>query len=366
MKSNPVVFPFKPFSRLDARLQKQSYADIETDLATLSVLLPKKIFHNVLSHGKTIEEKIFSIFVNPQIRFGEKSDITQLKKYWLDRISYFTSKKKRLECTILGFPGKAPVPIKTRREMPDFGELTSLHRLYELTRHIRRTYAPGARITIITEGLLGTGIGLSMREAVAYEKYLQKLIKYLHWNGSLRTVPLGKMQKNPAYKKILRSEIRKFRDVFNKKDKQFLAKYTAAYASIFHLVSTRGNADQTVRDAYKAHPKTAQGKRLRTAIAHKAHKATIGYFATLSVRDKLKFLETTVPHFLALTVSPKPYRLSFQLVPATVTLLAHHGIPFGDIIQYRQELLTSQKPYIRVFLTKDTDREPFLYLSYKT
>lgn len=366
MKSNPVVFPFKPFSRLNARLQKQTYADIETDLATLSVLLPKKIFHNVHPHGKTIEEKIFSIFVDPNIRFGKKNDITRVKKFWHDRISYFTNNKKRLECTILGFPGKAPVPIKTRRRMPDFGELTSLHRLHELTRLLRRIYTPGARITIITEGLLGRGIGLSVQEATAYEKYLQRLIKQLHWDDTLRIVPLGKMQKNPTYKKMLRSETRRFHTAYKKKDKKFLAKYTAAYASIFHLVSTRNNTDETVRDAYQGHPKTAQGKRLRTAIARKAHKATIGYFATLSVRDKLKFLETTVPHFLALTVSPKPYRLGFQLVPPTVKLLAHHGIPFGNTIRYRQELLTSQKPYIRVFLTKDTDREPFLYLPYTT
>jgi hypothetical protein len=139
VKPNPYVYSSKDFDNLfDKEIKWQIISKEIITKDKVAEILKNLKQPNVKILGKSIEEKILSIFLDENIRFGDKNLILVKKDYWIDKITYFTTKKLPVRLAILGFPFKMPAKLKTVRTLPDMGELLSLARLLFIANLIKK------------------------------------------------------------------------------------------------------------------------------------------------------------------------------------------------------------------------------------
>jgi Pyoverdine/dityrosine biosynthesis protein len=166
MKSNPVVFPFVEFQDLSNKkiiknLLKPKIIDWKEIKNLLSVM--KKPNLN-LSKRNSVEEKIFDVFLDDNFLFGKKEYVLNYKKRWIEKLNYFTKNQKPIKFTLLGFPFKAPLILKTIRTTPDMGDVLVLNQLKNFVLTIKEIYNPGAIVYIITEGCFGKFTGIRRKK----------------------------------------------------------------------------------------------------------------------------------------------------------------------------------------------------------
>lgn len=374
IKSNPYVYPYTPFFNLS---KKKIFYTKNGKKIINSNQLKDYLKYNQLPalklKGKDLSEKIYSIFLNSNIRFGPKKYITSLKDFWIKKINFYLSKNKSLEFVILGFPFKIPVPLKTDRILPDMGELLSLKRLYDLTQLIKSVYAPGAKITIITEEVFGTLNNMSREEIKKYQDFLKFLVKEFGWNKHLSFFSLDRMEKQvPNFYEEFQNQINELEQKFIFGDKKFLKKYYRAYPSIYHIVNTkRLNLPlEILMDIYNEKKKLKNKiiLRARELIRFYTHVMLIKYISYLTLRDKFDFINRNFPNSLMLSVSPKPYRLGILPVGKDFIRLPYHGVVVFDeknkkfSIEYLIDLKRQGWSIEEVYYAKDKENKPFFYI----
>jgi hypothetical protein len=93
VKPNPYVYSSKDFDNLFNKEIKWQIIGKEIITKDKVAKILKNLKQpNVKILGKSIEEKILSIFLDENIRFGDKNLILDKKDYWIDKITYFTTK----------------------------------------------------------------------------------------------------------------------------------------------------------------------------------------------------------------------------------------------------------------------------------
>lgn len=322
--------------------------------------------------GATAAEKIFSFFLNPRVRFGPVEFIRSERQYWLDKFNYFIARREPLQFTLLGFPFKMAVPLKTDRALPDMGEVLALGRLNLIARAIRGVYEPGAVITVFTEGGLGRSAGIAPAVWRKYDRRLRELAGVLGFGEAIRIRKLSGMERLADFQDVFMRKRREFRAQLADKDKCFMEKYRAVFSPIFRLVNARKYALEELMDVYNEKLEDAAvssaARRIRAALRAKTKKAIIYYFSYLAARDELDYLEKAVPHHLSLSVSPKPRRLGIIPIDAKVKILPYHGVSVYDALLGRWDIgyLVDIKrdfrhKYAPVSLNGDADPHPFYY-----
>ena len=315
MKSNKYVYPFIPFKNLNNKklnskfLSRKTISIIQLKVEAEAVIPPK-----IVTSGKDIDHKILNIFLNSKIIFGPRKYITDNKEYWIKKINYFTKQGQPILFSLLGFPFKMPVPIKTNRTLPDMGEVLSLKRIHNITLLIEKIYKPSAKVILYGEGVFGRFNELTQKEYKGYINFLKFLLKGLNLNNNIEIRELEEMEAlSSDFENQFRSKITQFTRLYEAKDEAFMKKYNGAKPSLLKVVNTKritSNLD-ILMDVYndsklKISPEVSK---IREIIKEKTHIMLIKYLAYISVRDDLNFLEKSAPHSLALSVSPKPLRL---------------------------------------------------------
>lgn len=372
MKSNPNVYPHQPFRRLRVASPTSTFKGAkQVELAALKRLLTYHPAPRIVPTGRTVHEKLLSIFLHPNIRFGPREYITSCRKEWFEKMDTFIQRKIPIEFTILGFPFKTPVPLKTGRHLPDMGEVLALHQLYHLGKLIQRVYKPGARITVFAESPFAPFAGLALSEAVQYRSQLQRLNRIFGFNSVVSIVDLGVLEQLvPNFKKELKVRIKTFQLYYRKRDPEFMAKYESAFAAVFRIMNARAYRAEDLVAVYGERKNVLLSKaqvHIRAALTKKTNAALFSYFAYLKVRDDFKLIGQYRPGALSLTVSPKPHRLGIHPIGSKFMILHTHGVPVFDKVkkQFRIEYLFDIERngliYTPVYLKGDSDHAPFYY-----
>ncbi|WP_347901813.1 isocyanide synthase family protein [Pseudomonas purpurea] len=96
----------------------------------------------------------------------------------LPRIEAFVAQNRPIEFVLPAFPAKSPNPNKVLGEVPDMAEKLSLTFLNEVCRTIQQHYAPGARLTICSDGhVFSDLIGVSDATINVYQDQIKALIR---------------------------------------------------------------------------------------------------------------------------------------------------------------------------------------------
>src|SRR3989339_741984 len=351
MKSNPHVYPSIDFEELSNKNLRNNFIQEKiVSINDIADFLENRILIPIPQiTGTSIEEKILSIFQDENYRFGPVEFINSNIKKWIERISYFTSKNLPIQFTILGFPFKIPVPLKTNRIFPDMGEVLALHRLSVITKLITNIYKNGARITLFTEGGFGPFTGVPKANWIAYRVFLEELNSQLKLSKSVNIIDLSEMEKTVP---------------------DFLEKYNSVFPVIYKIVFTTDNEEKILMDVYNTKlsddeisPKASE---IKNSLKEKTHKCIFSYFAYLKVRDDIDYLQKTVPHSLPLSVSPKFNRLGIIPIRKDIDKLPYHSVPVLSNnntfdLKYLIDLKRSFGKFTKVFLDIDKEKKPFYY-----
>ncbi|MCD6528616.1 L-tyrosine/L-tryptophan isonitrile synthase family protein [bacterium] len=272
---------------------------------------------------------------------------------------------------MFGFPFKIPLLLKTNRTLPDLGELLSLKQLVNIAENIKRVYPLGAKIYIFTEGGFGKFVGVSKRNTKNYQKFLVFLSKKMGFDQYLEFRELSEMEKDKNFKKFFQKNLKELKRKFQEKDKEFIRKYQGAKDSIFRIINPQENNENILMEVYNQSLKDSQispqARKVRERIRKKLPEAIISYFAYLKTRDDLNFLEKVVPHFIPLSVSPKPNRLGIIPIERSINKLPYHSVPVfwkkkkKFSLEYLIDIKRSKENYIAVYLKEDRENCPFYY-----
>jgi len=378
MKSNPHVYPFLPFqdlSQKDIFPITDSISVTTKHISDLITSLDRLTDEHIPVDGN-VTDKILNLLAHDEIRFGPQDFITDSYEDRISDIEHFTSQELPIQCTILGFPFKIPVPLKTNRTLPDLGELLSLHRLYRIGQLIQNIYHPGCRITIFSEGAFASAVGVYLQDAERYHVYLEYLIDTFGYGEILKARRLSDMESTVSnFPELYQTKVQELKDLYDQGDEHYLNKYTGTYGAVSKIVSTTDIDIQLLMDAYNPDLNdtdlSAEVLTIRTDIQQRTHEAIFLYHAYLMTRDTIQFLETITPNALRMSVSPKANRYGVQPINSSCDKLAYHSVPVIDAStqdisqEYLIDILRdSVSTYTKVHWTQDKESVPFYYLKH--
>ncbi|MBD3353838.1 MAG: L-tyrosine/L-tryptophan isonitrile synthase family protein, partial [Candidatus Lokiarchaeota archaeon] len=226
VKANPYVYPYKPFKNLSNKKLLNNFTDQEfVGIDDIKRILHKQEISSINHKEEIAAKKILEIFLSNDICFDSEDFIKENYQGWIKKLNYFIDKGKRIEFSILGFPFKVPVPLKTNRKLPDLGELLSLNRLNNIMELIEKIYSPGAKVTVFTEGIFGSFVGLEKKEADAYRDYLIKIKENLNLSNVIIQDLRVLEEFVPNFEKEFQLEKEKMLKLYEKKDRDFMRKY---------------------------------------------------------------------------------------------------------------------------------------------
>ncbi len=377
MRSNPYVYPFVPFNNLS----EKNIGEI-SDQKTVSTKEIKQILEATDDlRGRAVEswrgtdtiDTILNVFKDPEVRFGPEEYIVDYQDQLREQFNTFVKSNTPIHFTILGFPFKIPVPLKTNREKPDFGELAALKRLHTLGKIVEDVYQSGARITIFSEGAFASAVGVDPEVAEMYHKYLGDLIRTFELDDVLEIRKLKEMEKEAEnFEELYDQKIEELKTKYNEGDEEYLAKYQGSYPSVYRIVSTQNYEISTLMEVYNEDLTEEQVdgnvREIRTELETRTHEAIFRYHAYLALRDDLNFLEKVTPGAVRLSVSPKPGRLGVHPLHSQCDKLPYHSVSVYNPHHewFTQEYLIdilrdTTNSYTKVFWKEDSEDKPFYY-----
>jgi hypothetical protein len=372
MKSNPYVYPTIDFPNIysginiskNNSIKNVSWKNIEQEIKKIKYKNPKV-------NGKTTEERIFSIFLDKCFLFGPRIFIQKSKSEFINIIHDFVERKKPVNLSLLGFPFKVEVPLKTNRFLPDMGEILALHKLEFLAKCIKREYSPGVKITIFTEEVFAKFAGVNKIKADAYIHGIKSIIKKLNYLNSIKIISLSKIEKNSKFKKVFSENILEIsKDIKYKKGTGY-EKYKKSFLSVFRLISTKDIIDNILLSIYNSkniNNLSKIEKIIYKKITKKTNEAIIKYLAYIKTKDDLEFIDKTLSIYLPMSVSPKPGRIGILPINKDINILPYHGVPVKDTksgkwdIKYLCDIKYNKRKYRSIYLNGDNDKQPFYYL----
>jgi hypothetical protein len=208
---------------------------------------------------------------------------------------------------------------------------------------------------------------------MAYRDGLKRLVQELGFSDRIHIRDLSDMEQEVAdFPERHEKKVAELRKLFEKKDDAFMKAYMGARESLEHIVSTIGQSEEALLAVYNDNLMDADAspevRTIREDIRNRTHETIFKYYAYLRVRDDLAYVEKTVPHALALSVSPKPYRLGVLPVDKECIRLPSHGVPvYGAArnafsIEYLIDIKRNAHTYTPVHLQGDSDAAPFYYV----
>jgi hypothetical protein len=323
--------------------------------------------------GKTTAERIFSIFLDECFLFGPSIFIQKSKREFINIINHFIELKKPINLSLLGFPFKIEVPLKTNRFLPDMGEILAIHKLKYLAECIKKEYSPGVKITIFTEEIFAKFIQVKQTRANAYINRIKFIIKKLGYSNAIKIISLSEVEKNSQFKKVFSENILEISmDIKYKKGTGY-EKYKKSFNSVFRLIPTKNIPDKILFFIYKTKNNNLLGieKVIYKKIIKKTNKAIVKYLAYIKTKDDLKFIDKILGIYLPMSVSPKLGRIGILPISKDINILPYHGVPVKSYksgewnIKYLCDIKYGVDKYKEIYLKGDLDSKPFYYLQLK-
>jgi hypothetical protein len=316
----------------------------------------------------SIEERILSIFLHPEVLFGDPTFIPSNKASWLERIGAFTEVSRPIEFVAMAFPYKVPNPLKTDRKAPDAGEALMLRRFQAVLDALSAVYAPGGRLTILEEGILGRCQGVEPARIAAYREGIDRIVEVSGIDRA-RIVfhSLDDMvTRIPNFEARWIHEQERMRELWQQNDPAVRAAYVTTVAAQRTSVPTWDYDPTVLAEAYDPEKTESALRYPRDYIDKVAHRQFFAYRSLLALRDSTGYLQDLRPHALKLTVSPKPENLAVIPVNAWSRILPYHGIPILDgngrwTISYRAAAGADFGSLEALHLAGDPDTAPIAY-----
>ncbi len=282
-----------------------------------------------LPQGGTREEQLVGLFLDPEVLFGDASYVNEDWGQWVERFSVFTASKAPIEFVAMAFPYKSPNPLKTDRVAPDLGEALMLRRFSTLLAAVGEIYPPGARLTILEEGILGRCQGVDPQAIQAYRRGIELVMRIADVDPS-RVVfhSLDDMvEEIPNFEARWIHEQERLRELWGQGDPEVRGAYGETVPAQRGSVPTWSYDPQVLAKAFDPDENDSALRYVRDYLDKVAHHQFFAYRSLLALRDSTGYLHKVRPHAIKLTVSPKRGNLAMLPVNSWTGILPYHGVP---------------------------------------
>ena len=315
-----------------------------------------------------VASDVLSIFSDPEILFGNPSFIRTNREAWLEKIRWFTDAGRPIDFVTMAFAYKMSNPLKTDRLAPDAGEALMLRRLQSVLDGVERVYAPGARLTILEEGILGRCLGADPARIAAYRVGIEPIVEV----SGIDRERIGFHSLDDMVAEIPNFEARwifeqeRLRELFDSGDPATVEAHRQVTSGSRTSVPTGDFDPEVLVAAYDPAQNDPALRYVREYLDKVAHRQFFAYRALLSLRDTTGYLARLRPNALKLTVSPKPENLAVVPINTATRILPYHGVPVlrADgtwTIGYLSELGEDYAGLTALRLVGDYDEAPFAY-----
>ena len=279
----------------------------------------------------SVAERILSIFEQDEVHFGPVF-IPDHRAEWLEKIAYFVDRNVPLEFVSMAFPYKVPNPLKSDRKAPDLGEALMLRRFKAVLDAIEKVYAPGGRLTVLEEGILGRCQGVDPSSITAYRAGIDNCVAISNVpDRQLAFHSLDDMvEKIPNFEARWLFEQERMRELWQQGDAAVVSAYNETVPPSKAAVPTLDFPPEVVAHTYDPTQTDSALRYPREYIDKIAHRKFFAYRSILALRDSTGYLHNLRPHALKLTVSPKPENLAVVPVNKWSGILPYHGVPVLD------------------------------------
>ncbi|MGH7204359.1 MAG: L-tyrosine/L-tryptophan isonitrile synthase family protein, partial [Candidatus Levyibacteriota bacterium] len=150
-------------------LPKKIIESFNTEMLTPRIIYPSQDAVNTSS-------AILSILLNANIRRGSLTTVEPYMHTFLSKINYFVERNEPIHLVLPTIPHKKQSPITTGHTMDfvDLGEYLLMSQLHTILLSIEKIYNPGAKITLLSDGLLLADIFTNNDKSLIHN-YIQKL-----------------------------------------------------------------------------------------------------------------------------------------------------------------------------------------------
>jgi hypothetical protein len=315
-----------------------------------------------------VASDILSIFSGPEILFGDPSFIQTNHETWLEKIRLFTDAGRPIEFVTMAFAYKMSNQLKTNRLAPDAGEALMLRRFQLVLDAVERVYAPGARLTILEEGILGRCIGANPSRIAAYRAGIETIVRASGINRErISFHSLDDMVTEiPNFEARWIFEQERLRELFDSGDTATLEAHKQVTSGTRTSVPTEDFDPVVLAAAYDPSQSDPALRYVRDYVDKVAHRQFFAYRALLSLRDTTGYLARLRPNAIKLTVSPKPENLAVVPINTATGVLPYHGVPVlgadgGWTISYLSRLGEDYLGLTALRLAGDNDEAPIAY-----
>jgi L-tyrosine isonitrile synthase len=133
---------------------------------------------NLLYRYQRIDESLAAEYTD------ERTPCTACFEARTAKMECFIERHKPIHFVVPAFPAKSPNRRKVLSALPDLGESMALQFLQSLCDYIGHFYAPGARVTICSDGhVFGDVVGVTDTAVTAYREFLTDAIRSSHWSS---------------------------------------------------------------------------------------------------------------------------------------------------------------------------------------
>lgn len=316
----------------------------------------------------SVEERILSIFMHPEVLFGDPTFIPTHSAMWLEKIGHFTHRGEPISFVAMAFPYKSPNPLKTDRTAPDVGEALMLRRFQAVLDAIASVYEPGGHLTILEEGILGRCQGVERARIAAYRAGIDQVTALAACERERLTYhSLDDMETSiPNFEARWIHEQERLRELWQQGDPAVREAHTTTVAAQRTSVPSWDYDPAVLADVYNPEKTESALRYPRDYLDKVAHRQFFAYRALLALRDSTGYLHELRPFALKLTVSPKPENLAVVPVNTWSRILPYHGVPVLDgagrwRVAYRAEVGDLHGAVEAIHLAGDRDPAPIAY-----
>ena len=312
MKSNPYLYPYYPFEDLSNKILIDNFGSSKIISNNELPKLVSEMLNLKIEFDKTgsIADVILNFFLDENVRFGPKEFVTDQTEAWKQQINGFVKRNKPIEFTILGFPFKVAVSLKTDRTLPDLGEVLLLTRLFWITQQIKEIYQPGGVINIFTEGVFNEFTGNSKTDSNDYKNRIIEFVNLFGYNQNIKVIDLYELEPlAPGFREEWKNQTRIFKEQYLKRDTETIKKFDGAFPSIFRIVSAKEYPTELLMDVYNEQISDRQiglrGEEVRKILKDRAKDAVFTYNGYHQARYNVDLIKKFLPESVYFTVSPK-------------------------------------------------------------
>lgn len=277
---------------------------------------------------KTIGEDILKLIFRYRrlLQNTLSHSVEELPYPWLTshmhKVEFFIKNEQPIHFILPAFPAKSPNPQKVLGTLPDMGEQISLQFLQSLCSQIREIYAPGARLTICSDGrVFSELVGVKDENVTAYSQALKNML------GEIGADAISLFKLEDVFGRISFDEMR-----------QQLALH---YAESLESIRARVKSDPSYRQLFNGIHRflfedylVLQPSQSRSQLRAKCKELTYGLIQRSNAWSAL--ITKQFPCALRLSIHPQPYH-SEKIGIHMIKTLDEWGTPWHNAAVYDGE-----------------------------